>query len=154
MVGLYRLDLRCIDQIYIDIKGSLRQESIPTKPRFRSVPDVAVLNSLFRLRNGSLSSDVFQRASFGIIPRLRQFSQIGYSQSASLLAHNLIAAIAAFPWESALPRKQGSPNPPLSPWRLRSGDFLDEVKKIKQNSHNLAEARKYSIRSPLEDVGT
>ena len=48
-------------------------------------------------------------------------SQIGYSQSASLLAHNLIAAIAAFPWESALPRKQGSPNPPLSPWRLRSG---------------------------------
>ena len=47
--------------------------------------------------------------------------QIGYSQSASLLAHNLIAAIAAFPWESALPRKQGSPNPPLSPWRLRSG---------------------------------
>ena len=49
------------------------------------------------------------------------YSQIGYSQSASLLAHNLIAAIAAFPWESALPRKQGSPTPPLSPWRLRSG---------------------------------
>ncbi len=40
---------------------------IPTKPRFRSVPDVAVLNSLFRfLRNGSLSADVFQGASFGI----------------------------------------------------------------------------------------
>ncbi len=42
-------------------------------------------------------------------------SQIGYSQSASLLAHNLIAAITAFQWESALPLKQGSPNPPLSP---------------------------------------
>jgi hypothetical protein len=26
---------------YILTKGSLRQESIPTKPRFRSVPDVA-----------------------------------------------------------------------------------------------------------------
>ncbi len=55
------------------------------------------------------------------IKKLKAHSQIGYSQSASLLAHNLIAAIAAFPWESALPRKQGSPNPPLSPWRLRSG---------------------------------
>ena len=50
-----------------------------------------------------------------------EISQIGYSQSASLLAPNLIAAIAAFQWESALPLKQGSPNPPLSPWRLRSG---------------------------------
>ena len=48
-------------------------------------------------------------------------SQIGYSQSDLLLAHNLIAAIAAFQWESALPLKQGSPNPPLSPWWLRSG---------------------------------
>mgnify|MGYP006879969233 CR=1 FL=1 len=27
-------------------KGSLRKATIPTKPRFRSVPDVAVLNSL------------------------------------------------------------------------------------------------------------
>ena len=58
-------------------------------------------------------------------------SQIGYSQSASLLAHNLIAAIAAFPWESALPRKQGSP--PLLTHRFRlggleAGDFLDEFK--------------------------
>ncbi len=54
-------------------------------------------------------------------PNVTVVSQIGYSQSASLLAHNLIAAIAAFPWESALPREQGSPNPPLSLWQLRSG---------------------------------
>ena len=27
------------------VKGALRQGSIPTKPRFRSVPDVAVLSS-------------------------------------------------------------------------------------------------------------
>ena len=41
--------------------------SIPTKPRSRSVPDVAVLNSPFRfLRNCSLSADVFQGVSFGI----------------------------------------------------------------------------------------
>ncbi|MCX4270448.1 MAG: hypothetical protein OSJ62_17615, partial [Lachnospiraceae bacterium] len=59
-----------------------------------------------------------------------------YSQSASLLAHNLITAIAAFQWESALPLKQGSPSPPLSPWRLRSGDFLDEVKKPVKISTN------------------
>ena len=49
---------------------------------------------------------------------LSQFKQIGYSQSASLLAHNLIATIATFQWESALPLKQGSP--PLSPWQLKS----------------------------------
>ncbi len=54
------------------VKGALRQGSIPTKPRFRSVPDVAVLNSLFRfLRNCLLSTDVFQGASFGILPCLR-----------------------------------------------------------------------------------
>ena len=52
----------------------------------------------------------------------------GYSQSALLLAHNLIAAIAAFQWESVLPLKQGSPNPSLSPWCLEAGDFLDGVK--------------------------
>ena len=56
-------------------------------------------------------------------------SQIGYSQSASLLAHNLIAAIAAFPWESALPRKQGSPTHRFRLGGLEAGDFLDEVKK-------------------------
>ncbi len=40
-------------------KGSLWQGSIPAKPRFHSVPDVAVLNSLFRfLRNCLLSADV------------------------------------------------------------------------------------------------
>ena len=55
-------------------------------------------------------------------------SQIGYSQSASLLAHNLIAAIAAFPWESALPRKQGSPTHRFRLGGLEAGDFLDEVK--------------------------
>ncbi len=49
------------------------------------------------------------------------WSQIGYSQSVLLFAHNLIAAIAAFQWESALLLKQGNPNPSLSPWRLRSG---------------------------------
>ena len=55
--------------------------------------------------------------------------QIGYSQSASLLAHNLIAAIAAFPWESTLPRKQGSPTHRFRLGGLEAGDFLDEVKK-------------------------
>jgi len=53
-------------------EGTLRQGSIPPKPRFRSVPDVAVLNSRFRfLRNCSLSADVFQGASYGILPCLR-----------------------------------------------------------------------------------
>ena len=33
-------------------KGTLRQGSIPTKPRFRSVPDVAVLNSQIPLLAG------------------------------------------------------------------------------------------------------
>ena len=48
--------------------------NIPTKPRFRSVPDVAVLNSPFRfLRNSSLSTDVFQGASFGIVSSLGCF---------------------------------------------------------------------------------
>ena len=47
-------------------KGSRRKERFPTKPRSRSVPDVAVLNSPFRfLRNRSLSTNVFQGASFG-----------------------------------------------------------------------------------------
>ena len=44
-----------------------QERSIPTKPRFRSVPDVTVLNSQPRfLRNCSLSADVFQGVSFGI----------------------------------------------------------------------------------------
>ncbi len=52
--------------------GTLRQGSIPTKPRFRSVPDVVVLNSRFRFpRNCSLSANVFQGASYGILPCLR-----------------------------------------------------------------------------------
>ncbi len=47
----------------------LWEGTIPTKPRSRSVPDVAVLNSRFRfLRNCSLSTNVFQGASFGIVP--------------------------------------------------------------------------------------
>ncbi len=55
-------------------KGSLWQGSIPAKPRFHSVPDVAVLNSLFRfLRNCLLSADVFQGASYGILLCLRSF---------------------------------------------------------------------------------
>ena len=48
--------------------GSHRQKDIPCQTRFRSVPDVTVLNSPFRfLRNCSLSADVFQGASFGIV---------------------------------------------------------------------------------------
>ena len=49
------------------------------------------------------------------LKKLNNTGQIGYSQSALLLAHNLIATIAAFQWESALPLKQGTPNPSLSP---------------------------------------
>ncbi len=47
-------------------KGTLQQRSIPAKPRFRSVPDVAVLNSPF-VTERSLSADVFQGASYGIL---------------------------------------------------------------------------------------
>ena len=49
-------------------KGSRKARMpIPTKPRSRSVPDVAVLNSQPRfLRSCSLSTNVFQGASFGI----------------------------------------------------------------------------------------
>ena len=48
-------------------EGSRRQKNIPAKPRFRSVPDVMVLNSQPRsLRNCLLSTNVFQGASFGI----------------------------------------------------------------------------------------
>jgi hypothetical protein len=47
-------------------KGSHMRKNIPSQPRSRSVPDVAVLNSLFRfLRNCSLSADVFQGAVWG-----------------------------------------------------------------------------------------
>ena len=45
----------------------------------------------------------------------------GYSQSASLLAYNLIAAIAAFQRELVLPLKQVSPYPPLMFSQHRSG---------------------------------
>ena len=38
----------------LGVEGSLRQGSIPTKPRFRSVPDVAVLNSQIPLLAGLL----------------------------------------------------------------------------------------------------
>ncbi len=58
--------------VYFKDRGTLRHEPIPTKPRFRSVPDVVVLNSRFRfLRNCSLSTNVFQGASFGIGTCLR-----------------------------------------------------------------------------------
>ncbi len=33
------------DKNYILPKGSLRKDIIPTKPRFRSIPDITVLNS-------------------------------------------------------------------------------------------------------------
>ncbi len=53
-------------------KGTLRQGRIPSKPRSRSVPDVAVLNSQPRFsRNCLLSTNVFQGASYGIRPFLR-----------------------------------------------------------------------------------
>lgn len=55
-------------------------------------------------------------------------SQIGYSQFALLLVRNLIAVIAAFQWESVLPLKQESPNPPVRLGGLEARDFLDEVK--------------------------
>ncbi len=52
----------------------------------------------------------------------------GYSQSATLLAHNLIATIVAFQWEYKLPLKQASPHPHLCLCSIEVGDFLDEVK--------------------------
>ena len=51
-------------------KGALRQESIPAKPRFRSVPDVAVLSAQ-TIKVCLLSADVFQGASYGILSCLR-----------------------------------------------------------------------------------
>ena len=51
-------------------KGRLRQGSIPTKPRFRSVPDVAVLSAQ-TFTVCLLSADVFQGASYGILPCLK-----------------------------------------------------------------------------------
>ena len=54
-------------QVALTLEVRCGEEVVPTKPRSRSVPDVAVLNSLFRfLRNRSLSTNVFQGASFGI----------------------------------------------------------------------------------------
>ncbi len=53
------------------MKGALRQAPIPTKPRSRSVPDVAVLNSQPPNGNCLLSTNVFQGASFGIGACLR-----------------------------------------------------------------------------------
>ena len=50
-------------------KGAQKQGSIPAKLCFRSVPDVMVLNSLFVIER-SLSADVFQGASYGILPCL------------------------------------------------------------------------------------
>ena len=48
-------------------QGSRRERiAIPTKPRSRSVPDVTVLNSQSPNGNCSLSTNVFQGASFGI----------------------------------------------------------------------------------------
>ncbi len=37
--------IHLLQQLEIKVKGSLRQGTIPTKPRFRSVPDVAVLSA-------------------------------------------------------------------------------------------------------------
>ncbi len=63
----------------MDRKSRLRQGSIPAKPRFRSVPDAAVLNSQLRfLRNCSLSASVFQGASFGIFPCLKLVFRCGW----------------------------------------------------------------------------
>ena len=48
----------------------LREGHIPTKPRSRSVPDVAVLSAQ-TFTVCLLSADVFQGASFGICPSLK-----------------------------------------------------------------------------------
>ncbi len=53
-------------QVALTLEVRCGEEVVPTKPLSRSVPDVVVLNSLFRfLRNRSLSTNVFQGASFG-----------------------------------------------------------------------------------------
>ncbi len=65
--------LSCYSLVFLKVKGALRQGSIPAKPRFRSVPDVTVLNSP-NLWVRSLSANVFQGASFAILPCLRSFT--------------------------------------------------------------------------------
>ena len=67
------------------MKFRLRQGTIPTKPRFRSVPDVMVLNSPFRfLRNCLLSTNVFQGASYGIVPCLKLVFCLFYCEDIAL----------------------------------------------------------------------
>ena len=53
LIGILKMIVDCgVEEL--GVKGSLRQGSIPTKPRFRSVPDVAVLNSQIPLLAGLL----------------------------------------------------------------------------------------------------
>ena len=63
-----------LSSIMIRICGSIvreREGTIPTKPRSRSVPDVTDTKFAKPLQVRSLSADVFQGASFGIVPSSR-----------------------------------------------------------------------------------
>ncbi len=64
---LFKSEKKHYNSVYLGIKGSLRQGSIPSKPRSRSVPDVMVLNSQ-PLSGLLINTNVFQGASYGIFP--------------------------------------------------------------------------------------
>ena len=60
-----------------DQRFAIKQRRIPTKPRSRSVPDVAVLSAQ-TFTVCLLSADVFQGASFGIVPWLKLVYRFGW----------------------------------------------------------------------------